>query len=336
MNEQLRAVGGLIACGEPRAYALLLNTRLLEGTLLHRAVECAFIKKNATEWLGLFNADETEWKRLLESKQPILFDAIESRYVQQRIMGILSQGGCQLPETLLMRYFAVSDKDSEAYEQALLLVERHDGSADFKTFKKYLNERLQCARDLQIVACVKGLSSRLESVRLQSVVMLVNLGDSSTVEPLIGTLADEHELVRVFAVKALARIGDPRAVQPLIGLLCDSEERVRREAAAALEQLGEVALLGLIAALNTLNLKLFKKVVDLLISLHKERALNPLIDLMLSHAGPEFRAVAIRSMGNFSCVKVVEALRQSAVEDPSSINRASAAKFLRIVQECSE
>lgn len=303
-SERLRAVGELTAFGDEKAYAFLLNVLLRDDPLLHRAVECELSKKGANEWLRLFHADDAEWKRLIESGHPILSDAIVSRYAQQRIIGVLRRGCRPLPEELLIRYFAVSEKDTDEYECALGLVENHKGSSRFEAFKRHLDGVLQRARDNRVDPYVTGLSSRSSSVRLKSVRLLAKTG----------------------AVRA--------AVPQLIKLLCDRSPIVRNEVVTVLSQLGYRAVPGLIMALVGLDIKVFKKVVELLLPLDSGKDVRRLLaEIMLTHAGPEFRAVAIQAMKHFNSANVVGDLQKSAAEDPSPKNRASAAKVLRAIQK---
>ncbi len=79
-----------------------------------------------------------------------------------------------------------------------------------------------------------------EEVRMFSAVILGELADPESVEPLIEALKDADENVRHAAVEALGVIADPRAVQPLIGCL-QEDFWVQYPAVVALGAIGDPA-----------------------------------------------------------------------------------------------
>jgi len=79
-----------------------------------------------------------------------------------------------------------------------------------------------------------------EEVRMFSAVILGELADSESVEPLIEALKDSDENVRHAAVEALGAIADPRAVQPLIGCL-QEDFWIQYPAVVALGAIGDPA-----------------------------------------------------------------------------------------------
>lgn len=331
LNVRLRAVKQLASHGDDCKFPILLDVMLQNDAFMQQTVEKALAKIGATGWMGLLQADDAGWRSRIESNDPILAVAIESRYAQRRIIGVLDQGGCSLPEELWRRYFATAERDRVAYDSALILVDKQEGSISFEAFKKQIKERLRVARQAQVEYFIRGLTDKSETVRLESVMRLNGLRDVSALEPLLGRLVDEHDLVRLIAVRALTKIRDTRAVIPLTELLSrDPAPNVRAEAAFALGQLGDIsAVPGLVKALRDLDVEVFKKVVDSLISLQKDVAFDALVKEMLSHSAPEFRAVLIQVMWNFSGNDVVRALEFVVAEDPSPANRVTAGKELK-------
>ena len=193
--------------GKRKSFPLLVNVLRVDDPLLHRAVELAFEKKGKTEWLELFRADDAQWQQLIESDSPLLPEAIESVYVQACIMDILSQGTCPLPEALMIRYFAVEDKDPVAYAQALKLIENHSGSARFEDFKKIVEKRLREARARQLDSYITGFSDEVADVRLECVECVAAIGDARAVKALSELLNDPSPAVREACASALEKLG---------------------------------------------------------------------------------------------------------------------------------
>ncbi len=79
-----------------------------------------------------------------------------------------------------------------------------------------------------------------EEVRMFSAVILGELADPESVEPLIEALKDADENVRHAVVEALGAIADPRAVKPLIGCLHE-DFWVQYPAVVALGAIGDPA-----------------------------------------------------------------------------------------------
>ena len=77
-----------------------------------------------------------------------------------------------------------------------------------------------------------------QSARWRAAMALQKLG-SPAVPALISALKEEEWYVRTPAIWALSHIGDSRSVDPLIGLLRDSHECCRWMAAAALKTIGD-------------------------------------------------------------------------------------------------
>jgi HEAT repeat protein len=75
--------------------------------------------------------------------------------------------------------------------------------------------------------------------RLAAINALQNMGDASSVDPLIAVLLqDGNGSIRKIAAEILGKLNDRRAVQPLIEALGDFFSDVRLSAAAALEKIG--------------------------------------------------------------------------------------------------
>ncbi len=62
-----------------------------------------------------------------------------------------------------------------------------------------------------------------KTIRLSSIAALGNIGESSSVEALIGLLEERDDEIRNAAIRVLGSIKDPRAVRPLLDILYDKD-----------------------------------------------------------------------------------------------------------------
>jgi len=331
LNVRLRAVRKLASSGDSRVYPLLIDVLLQDDPRLHREVEKILSGLGKNDWLALFLADETEWNALVVSNVPILMDAIFSRYVQRHVMAALSHGDIPLPEKLVMRFFAVTQKDPVAYESALGLLEKHKGSIEFEKFKQQVMELIRAKRRDKVDACLAKLADLSAAVRLENVLRLGQLKDGAAVIPLIQRLGDEHDFVRMAAVEALSGLEDLRASDPLTEVLRhDPVPMVRKKAVFALALLRDTNLVPkLIEALRDLDFSVFKNVVVVLSVLHDKAGDEALAEAMLTHSAPEFRREIVAALVGVSGRRVTHALKMIAAEDPCIENREKAKTVLK-------
>ena len=331
LNVRLRAVRELASSGDSRVYPLLIDVLLQDEPRLHREVEKMLSGLGKNDWLALVLADETKWNALVVSNAPILMDAIFSRYVQRHVMAALSHGDISLPEKLVMRFFAVPQKDPVAYEAALGLLKKHKGSIEFETFKLLVMELIRAKLRDKVDACLAKLADFSAAVRLENVLRLGQLKDVAAVIPLIQRLGDEHDFVRMAAVEALSRLEDLRAADPLTEVLRhDPVPMVRKQAVLALASLRDPTLVPkLIHALRDLDFSVFKNVVFVLSVLHDKAGDEALAEIMLTHSAAEFRREIVVALVGVSGRHVTHALKMIAAEDPCIENREKAKNVLK-------
>jgi HEAT repeat protein len=119
------------------------------------------------------------------------------------------------------------------------------------------------------------------SYREQAAMILGEIIDTRSVEPLIMKLKDNVMEVRRKAASSLGRIKDPRAVEPLILSLNDENEEVRRDAVEALGFIKDRrAVEPLIAALKDDDSDVRGKATWSLIQLKDTRSVGPLVNLL--------------------------------------------------------
>lgn len=134
----------------------------------------------------------------------------------------------------------------------------------------------------------------------------------------------------LYAMRLLARNAGAQAVLPLYCLTFDLDSALRTDVEKALVELSNKIQPRLIDELkNAPSSIAFKQLVYMLISCgYGDGVVDPLVDVMLSHADPGFRGVAIGALRHFPHEVVVEALKHTVSNDPVNINRRLARESL--------
>ncbi|NIM13846.1 MAG: hypothetical protein GTO45_17520 [Candidatus Aminicenantes bacterium] len=115
-----------------------------------------------------------------------------------------------------------------------------------------------------LIPLIDALNSEVSDTREHAAMALGYMGDTKTVELLIGALRDDYSSVRVQAAEALGKIRDAKAVKPLINALKDDEIAAREAAAKALIKLGKPAVNSLMNALKNRDALVRLRVIDIL------------------------------------------------------------------------
>ena len=159
---------------------------------------------------------------------------------------------------------------------------------------------------LKSAGAIRSLANILESdspnyhEKQMAAEALGNIGDPSTVEPLVSALQfDRHEGVRCAAAEALGKLGDLRSLHFLIHTLHnDVVPAVRASAAKALEDLGTSnASDALLIALNDSSPDVLFRVVQALQVVGDSRAIEPLNQLIADEkSGKLLRQAAERAV----------------------------------------
>jgi HEAT repeat protein len=156
-------------------------------------------------------------------------------------------------------------------------------------------------------------------IRINAVMILGDIHDTLSVEPLIEALKDkplisslETDTLRLEAAKALGNIKDTRAIGPLIASLSDENFHIREQSAEALTTIGQPSVEPLIKLLRTESADSQILAAKILGNIKDPRAVEPLIQNLLLAAADNrswnFRLEATRALGKIKDLRAVEPL----------------------------
>jgi HEAT repeat protein len=101
---------------------------------------------------------------------------------------------------------------------------------------------------------IEALNDNSPIIRINTILVLKEIGDLRVVRPFIKKLKDPDQVVRWLAAEALGRFENKEAIEPLIEALKDDYWKVRNEAVKSLGEIGENTVKDhLIQALNDEN-----------------------------------------------------------------------------------
>jgi HEAT repeat protein len=157
------------------------------------------------------------------------------------------------------------------------------------------------------------------SIRINSVMLLGEIGGKPAVEPLIGMLkfhSDDLELdsirLRLESATALGKLGDLSAGQALINALRDTSPQVRERAALALQKLGPAVADQLIKVLMDENLNVRVNAAMILGEIRDAGSVEPLIQALLVDMAEDkswlFRVEAAKALGRIRDPRAIESL----------------------------
>ncbi len=165
---------------------------------------------------------------------------------------------------------------------------------------------------------IYALQDEYWPVRRFAASSLGKIGHVKSVRSLINVLGDDDWHVRKYAADALGRIGDERAIGPLVKTLNDPDGDVRWRAVAALGKMGNAAIEPLINALDSDDWKIRGRVAEVLGNIGDERALEPLIKILvgLNKDGNKYvRGRAAEALGKIGDERAINPLI-AAMDDP--------------------
>lgn len=185
--------------------------------------------------------------------------------------------------------------------------------------RKDTTEALKKIGKASVEPLIKGLKSDDIKIRTIATMILGDIKDTISVEPLVETLkyksqapSIESYILRLEAAKALGKIRDARAVEPLVASLNDENFNVRNSSAEALTAIGEKSVEPLIKVLNDDKLGSQILTAKILGDIKDPRAVEPLIQSLLLAAADNrswnFRFEATRALGKIKDPRAVEAL----------------------------
>jgi len=214
----------------------------------------------------------------VESLVPLLSD--QDKYVRAIVVEALGKiGGAQASEALVT---ALQDEERTVRLKAANALEKIDSTEQYKldiyvkdlnasdasirekAAKKLAELAPEKAKEYRITRYINDLKDPDVQVRASAASLLGDIGDASTVQPLISALNDNEALVRKNAVTSLGQIyiklKDATAIKPaietLVSLLQDESEMVSQAAATTLTELGEPAVEALSSSLQSDNSEL--------------------------------------------------------------------------------
>ncbi len=160
---------------------------------------------------------------------------------------------------------------------------------------------------------------------------LGHIGSAAAVPALLRVVRDvrdEDDDVRGAALRALGRIGDPLALPPLIEALGAAEASLPPRIAEIIIKFGETAVRPLIDELRNLESDTRRMwAADMLGRIADPRAATPLID-SLGDVNPEVRAKAAAGLGTLRDARAVDRLLELLLSDPIPFVRTRVAHAL--------
>ncbi|MBN1756596.1 HEAT repeat domain-containing protein [bacterium] len=130
---------------------------------------------------------------------------------------------------------------------------------------------------------------------------LLQLGSAST-ETLIRGLSDKHSFVRLESIKVLIKIGDFRAAEPFAQALKDSDLRVRKKAIKGLRRLGKPALEYLLEAMSSENPEIREEAAIALGEIGSTKAIG-ILDNAISDSSRMVREAARKALDMISLIR---------------------------------
>jgi HEAT repeat protein len=132
-----------------------------------------------------------------------------------------------------------------------------------------------------------------ENFVMSSAASLIQIGDPTSVEPLIELLSSQSEQVRLYAAYALGGLNDARAIEPLVTLLQDPNSTIRGVATHALGELGaSTVATSLIVMLEDPSAEVRLSAVHALAKIRERRALDRLDEMVATDTSPQVRRAA--------------------------------------------
>jgi HEAT repeat protein len=190
-------------------------------------------------------------------------------------------------------------------------------------------EKLAGAGKDAVSPLIEALTDKHPGVRAGAAYALGKIGDLQAAPPLIDHLQDPNENVRSITASALGRLGDPRAGVPLSKILKDSYADARLMASRSLANIaktlrtkGETGPVSpLIEALDDQDKRIRLNAVIALARIGDERAVQPLMNLMLRQEDYDVQTAAIAGLGDLGSpmavpllVKILEAVKDDFVK----------------------
>lgn len=152
--------------------------------------------------------------------------------------------------------------------------------------------------------------------------VIAALGDPA-LDPVLDLLDEAGDTVRLNAINVLREIGNPRAVEPLLRCLYDEDDDIRGAAAVALGHLGRTATRALVSALRDTRWRVRASATTALGLMSERHTIYPLI-AALHDPYPQVRAGAARALGQLCDERAVDSLLK-ALRDSETLVRSQAA-----------
>ena len=172
-----------------------------------------------------------------------------------------------------------------------------------------------------------------DTTREEAAKALADLGDPSTLQPLLNALEDDYWSVRVHVGRALAKIGGPESIEGLITLFNDNMLEVQSEAVQSMASMGTTVVSRLIACLKEEKWRVREQAAKALGEIHAPEAVDGLV-LSCRDRDGAVKSAAAEALGKIGEPKAVPALIK-LFKDTSKIARETAGTALVYIGQAS-
>ena len=192
-------------------------------------------------------------------------------------------------------------------------------------------DKLSLAGDIAVKPVIRSLNYNRTQVKSDIVRFLTNILPDDKLKKLKNQFKEESRDLKIGACQVLGNIGDERAVKPLVRLLTDKEYFVKEEAAKALGKIGEPSVDAVLPLLNNKDENIRSIAVEALGLTRQEKAVKPLLEMMMEDENLEVRntaKVAIVNVGAPAVDELVRIFRGNYVHSPLGIDKFEKEIFL--------
>jgi HEAT repeat protein len=320
------SMSALISIGSPAVEPLIAAGRNESAEVRKYAVEALGHIKDSRSIAPIISALEDRKTMVRESAHKALFQLIQDLKEQGDEKQLVDMLQYEEPSFQLAVIEALGNIPTSHVEKLVPFLGNKD-----PFIRKNAADALKKIGKIAVVPLINALyNSDDMQIRINAVMILGDMNDPLSVEPLIDSLKDkpitssiETDILRVEVAKALGKIKDTRAIQPLIDALSYENYNVKERSAEALTEIGEPSVEPLIKLLRAQNTGPQIFAAKILGNIRDPRAVEPLIqNLLLSAADNKawnFRLEATRALGKIKDPRAVDPLEMMLDDKVSSV-----------------